>query len=59
MLATLPEGAQSVRVMIPSDKVSFVIGTKGAVIHDIQRNSGAIVQVERRILKIQMLFCEV
>ena len=47
MLATLPEGAQTVRVMIPSDKVSFVIGTKGAVIHDIQRNSGAIVQVER------------
>lgn len=34
-------------MMIPSDKVSFVIGTKGAVIHDIQRNSGAIVQVER------------
>ena len=47
MLATIPEGAQTVRVMIPSDKVSFVIGTKGAVIHDNQRNSGAIVQVER------------
>ena len=46
-MVTNTDGQPFSKMMIPSDKVSLVIGTRGAVIMDIQRRSGAKVQVEK------------
>ena len=42
----IDDGSPSTRIKVPADKVCWVIGTKGAVIKDIQRKTGTRMQVE-------------